>query len=211
MLEGLMTEKQAAFLAKLASERDPENLDVMQAVAFVKHPGLTSKQNASLAISALMKMPKHKATTKSWQPAPAPVPAPVLDPASVLASIPDIEVTIGVYDTAPWAGELTDLVGGGRVVIAYMTKKGVIRFKKLYTSYETKSGWSWKGASSGASYLITKKIKTGKAVKLTAGQVGALGKKYGFCLYCTKTLTDPTSINLGYGKVCAGYYNLPYC
>lgn len=37
-----------------------------------------------------------------------------------------------------------------------------------------------------------------------------IGTSYGFCCYCGKLLTDPTSITLGYGPVCAKYHALPH-
>lgn len=40
--------------------------------------------------------------------------------------------------------------------------------------------------------------------------VTAYGKKTGRCCFCRLKLTDPRSEEVGYGKVCAGHYRLPW-
>lgn len=36
------------------------------------------------------------------------------------------------------------------------------------------------------------------------------GKDTGYCCFCCKALTDPKSVKVGYGPVCAGHYGLPW-
>lgn len=43
-----------------------------------------------------------------------------------------------------------------------------------------------------------------------AEELARLGKGYGRCCYCGRLLTDPISVALGYGPVCAGYHGLPH-
>jgi hypothetical protein len=38
----------------------------------------------------------------------------------------------------------------------------------------------------------------------------AYGNLKGNCCFCNKPLTDPTSVTVGYGKICAGNYGLPW-
>lgn len=50
-----------------------------------------------------------------------------------------------------------------------------------------------------------KKYLTG-CVSMTAKEVGALGKKYGFCVRCSKALSDPISLKNGLGATCLKYW-----
>jgi hypothetical protein len=36
------------------------------------------------------------------------------------------------------------------------------------------------------------------------------GRLSGVCCYCAKRLTDPRSVSVGYGPICAGHYGLPW-
>lgn len=46
--------------------------------------------------------------------------------------------------------------------------------------------------------------------KNPAGYAKLYGKETGGCMFCGKTLTDPQSIAVGYGPVCASRYGLPH-
>lgn len=41
-------------------------------------------------------------------------------------------------------------------------------------------------------------------------EIAAAGRRSGRCVYCARQLSDPISIALGYGPVCAGYHHLPH-
>lgn len=43
-----------------------------------------------------------------------------------------------------------------------------------------------------------------------AGFAAAKGKQSGNCIFCRKSLTDPRSVEVGYGQTCAGHYGLPW-
>jgi Family of unknown function (DUF6011) len=43
-----------------------------------------------------------------------------------------------------------------------------------------------------------------------AEYAGAYGKKTGSCCFCSQTLTDPRSVTVGYGPVCANRWFLPW-
>jgi hypothetical protein len=43
-----------------------------------------------------------------------------------------------------------------------------------------------------------------------AGYSGAHGRATGQCCYCGRGLTDPRSVTVGYGPICADYYGLPW-
>lgn len=53
-----------------------------------------------------------------------------------------------------------------------------------------------------------------KAIKQMAKQpakvASEFGKLTGHCCFCFKTLSDPKSTEVGYGKTCANHYNLPW-
>lgn len=41
-------------------------------------------------------------------------------------------------------------------------------------------------------------------------ELARVGRATGICCYCGRFLTDPVSVALGYGPVCAGYHGLPH-
>lgn len=43
-----------------------------------------------------------------------------------------------------------------------------------------------------------------------AAELAKVGRETGSCCYCARELTDPDSINLGYGPVCAVHHGLPH-
>ena len=43
-----------------------------------------------------------------------------------------------------------------------------------------------------------------------AGVAKAYGIRTGNCCFCARDLTDATSVKVGYGKICADHYNLPW-
>lgn len=43
-----------------------------------------------------------------------------------------------------------------------------------------------------------------------AGYAAAYGQKTGTCCFCHRQLTDPRSVNAGYGRVCAKNFHMPY-
>lgn len=43
-----------------------------------------------------------------------------------------------------------------------------------------------------------------------AGFARVYGQRSGNCCFCARELTDPRSLAMGYGPVCAGHYNLPW-
>lgn len=43
-----------------------------------------------------------------------------------------------------------------------------------------------------------------------AKELARVGRVSGRCCYCSRTLTDPQSMDLGYGPVCAKYHGLPH-
>lgn len=54
-------------------------------------------------------------------------------------------------------------------------------------------------------------IETLKALSADpAGTAAAHGKATGACCFCNTGLTDPKSLGVGYGPICAGHYGLPW-
>ena len=188
------TVKQTSYLTSLVSARDPENIEVMLVKGLLESNALDVKL-ASKCIDAMLKLkPKTKA-------APAPVPAPV----PLVVPRADNEVKVGLYDTMP--GYPADEIKSGRYVLVYKNAKGYLKAKRMYKSWDTKSGWSWKGIGL---YGIKSWVSKGKAVPVDAESAADLGKKYGFCVYCGHLLTTDESLKAGYGPTCASTYNLPW-
>jgi hypothetical protein len=50
----------------------------------------------------------------------------------------------------------------------------------------------------------------GKIESDPSGFAAEYGKKSGSCCFCGIQLTDPRSLNVGYGPVCADHYGLPW-
>lgn len=46
--------------------------------------------------------------------------------------------------------------------------------------------------------------------RITAEQAAEFGHAVGMCVFCGRTLTDPRSVEVGYGPVCADYHSLPW-
>jgi hypothetical protein len=46
-------------------------------------------------------------------------------------------------------------------------------------------------------------FKLNATMKLTLEAAAALGKQYGVCMICGRTLTDPSSVSAGIGPICA--------
>lgn len=178
MYDNQITEKQSIFLNTLIAERDPDANDV-RAVSTMMKLGILDKKGASACIELLLKLPK-----------------------TVAPAIPTIQtpepLKIGIYDTMPGTEEFVT----GRFLIAYTNKYGSISVKRLYKSWSTKSGYSWTKSST---YILKNLLKMG-TVHVDSATVGALGKKFGMCMYCGHLLTDPASIAEGVGPVCKSKY-----
>jgi len=201
------TEKQIAFLTKLVSEKDPTNITTVLAAEMLAVGHLTKGQ-AHATIDAVKALPIFKKMTVAYTPNVEHVtfdpPAAVVAPAPVQITHP---VTVGIYDFSPQMGEPESIPSHGRWFIVYKSKVGSFRVKRLYKSWDTKSGFSWKGTNS---WQFLKGIETGKYPKVPLGDIKKLGKEIGFCMYCGLMLTDPESRHRGYGPICADHYGLPY-
>jgi hypothetical protein len=46
--------------------------------------------------------------------------------------------------------------------------------------------------------------------RVTAEQAAAFGRVTSKCVFCSRLLTDERSIEVGYGKICAGHNGLPW-
>lgn len=193
-----ITEKQLAYLTALVNERDPENIEVGMVKAAMK-AGTLTKTTASTAISAMLSLPRKKA---------APVVVTVTNPIPSFATAtatPPAEVKVGLYDTTPHkpVGDVTS----GRYIMVVKTHKGYLQAKRMYKSWDTKSGWSWRKMSL---YTAKTLVHAGKAVPVDNDSAAHLGKELGFCAFCLAALTTDESISAGYGPVCAAKWNLPW-
>ena len=177
------TENQIAFIKSLIGGKDPANIHVVLSSAALNKP--LTKGQASGIIETLKALPFYKA------------------PVAVVAAGP---VECGIYDIRPNDPSPETVPGGGRWMIVYKTQTGSLRTKRLWKSWDTKSGFSWKSAGSG----LIKLIQAGKITKVDIELVKKLGKDVGFCMYCGLTLSDPESKHRGYGPICAKHYGLPY-
>lgn len=182
------TDKQLNWLKDLVAERDHDNLNVQMAEVMLAHRDSINTVTASAAITELLKLPKvHK-------PAPVAVAAP---------AAPAVKkgYDLGIYDSMPGTDDTVFV--NGRYFILYVNTHGYTVAKRLYKSYDTKSGYSWRKYSK---YAVTNMIDQGKAVRLEKGVIAALGKKFNMCMCCGAMLTDPQSVADGIGPVCGAKF-----
>lgn len=192
------SQQQMNYLSSLVSTADPQSFVTIMMKQVIAAP-MTKKQ-AHDAIDLMKSQPKYVS--------PVAASANTATTTTLVGSIANI--TNGIYDMTPHLDQPTTIPGHGRWAIVYTTAKGIKRMKRLYKSWETKSGFSWKQVSP---YMATKhmeKIVTGEYPKVPLALIKELGKEVGFCMYCGLTLTDPESRHKGYGPVCAGKFGLPW-
>lgn len=87
-----------------------------------------------------------------------------------------------------------------------------------------RDGWQGHGYRKYAGYIVNEKLYPFSAdrmtddIKLTiqefsldpANVAKTMANRLGACMYCAKRLSDPISKSLGYGKICARHYGLPW-
>lgn len=213
------TTSQLNYLDSLLASRDPRNLT--HALITAQRNGTMTKGEASKAIDTLQNMPK---TPKGLSSTFASVTEQVnvvagqfngmTTAAATTASVMDsaaqsvkaaLKVEVGIYDLHPELPAPT-AIPSGRWIIVYPSKHGGLRVKRLYKSYSTKSGFSWKQSST----IHFNGIKMGHYTKVSVEDVAKLGQTVGFCFYCGSFLSDPESKSKGYGPICAKHYGLPW-
>ena len=173
------SEKQVAFVAKLMAERDysaaqPENIDA--AVA----RGL-SKTEASVLITILLDAPRKP--VEGEQPV---VEGYYLHDGDVFKVV-KAKSTGNLYAkkfTAACPGHLDQ------------TDPSAFDAPFVYCPEPCdKSKVSWDYAPGAMRFLA-------KAERLTEETAAAMGKRFGSCVVCARTLTDPESVERGIGPVC---------
>jgi len=192
------SEAQVKYLTFLADTRPPDAEYVLRA-RFAMKQNLLTKGMASNLIDALKQLPK----AKKQYVAPAPVPAvPVVPVAAPVLPEP-------VADVTPDYGYYTVVSKDtGKEFLYYWdkAKKNGYMVPKLRRLVLKKT---WDGKTIGRWLYVggtyaAKKVLAGLN-PMTAAQAGALGKQYGCCVRCGKTLTDPVSVAQGIGPVCITY------
>lgn len=97
-----------------------------------------------------------------------------------------IELTAGVYRD-----------GAGTLYKVYPGKRGALLVKRADTA-DDRLTFEYVGAANRVAQPDWK--------RLDVSEVGSLGKVFGVCVVCSRTLTDPVSVESGIGPVCAGRY-----
>jgi hypothetical protein len=83
----------------------------------------------------------------------------------------------------------------GTVAIAYTTQNGRVAVRRLVIDEDGVGGLEyWQGGVS---------VVRSTGTLLTAEEASSLGKTYGFCICCGKSLSEDTSLAVGYGSTCA--------
>lgn len=161
------------------------------AIRFSIMNNLLTKAQASKAISVMIAQPlKPKSTTIVTPEATAAT--------EVAKSTPTPE--FGYYTkTGADGSEVT--FSWNKHTVGSLTKTKLMKLH-VYSAFDAQGNKVAKGKwiYYGGTYQA-KKILDGLS-KLTVEQAGKLGKKYGICIKCGKTLTDPVSVDQGIGPVC---------
>jgi hypothetical protein len=77
-------------------------------------------------------------------------------------------------------------------------------------------GDTYAGRIANGHFLPRSATGTGAVAPLRAllesplGTLADIGRATGACCYCARELTDPRSVSMGYGPICAGNYGLPW-
>jgi hypothetical protein len=89
----------------------------------------------------------------------------------------------------------------GTIAIAYTTRNGYTAVRRLVIDEDGAGGLEyWQGGT---------KIVRATGTLLTQEEASTLGKTYGFCICCSKPLSEDQSLAVGYGATCAdnnGWY-----
>lgn len=89
----------------------------------------------------------------------------------------------------------------GRYVKVQMNRAGTYPYSKVWDA-ETEN-WDYENGKGAIRYLNPEH-------KLTAELAAKFGALYGRCVFCSQTLTDERSIEVGYGPICAENHGLPW-
>jgi len=83
----------------------------------------------------------------------------------------------------------------GTIAIAYTTRNGYTAVRRLVIDEDGQGGLEyWQGGAP---------IVRATGTLLTQEEASELGKTYGFCICCSKLLSEDTSLAVGYGSTCA--------
>lgn len=211
------TDKQVAFIARLAAER---GVDV---------PEVTTKAQASAAIDALLAQPVTAA-----QAAPSASPTVRTNRYAGRcghcgSQVPEGEGRIDKLD-GRWVTYHLDTqcpeAAESRIVNRESGTRARITEDGFYLNPETDEVFKVQVAHHGSGGLYAKRLvlpaggvergawtfergliaKLDPAWKLTLEQAQAWGRLYGYCCRCAAILTDETSIERGLGPICAGKF-----
>lgn len=108
----------------------------------------------------------------------------------------------------PTPENLSQLAARGEDVSGIYVKDGL--YFKVVQSPDTGRWYAkrWEGSwdYEGRAPLYSLTVEN----RATSEQAAHFGQLYGLCVFCTRTLTDERSIEVGYGPVCAERENLPW-
>ena len=107
----------------------------------------------------------------------------------------DFELSLaGETSKAPGSINVTKKASFGTIWLGRVTQEGVFQPSTKLEPYKKDS-------------LASVLCALAKAPAKVAASYGKLTSK---CCFCKKTLTDPQSIAVGYGEICAGHFGLPW-
>lgn len=207
------SDKQRDFIASLLKDL-PEGHQMVTRFEIVKATGggLT-KARASAFIDKLLPVVKeHKAAAKIAKHAPVVSAYSTAVPASagthaVLAPVAPTPVQELPMPEHGYYYVAKNINGSPSVQSVFYffgpvkTKYGTqVKFQRLTKNWNGNYTWKYAG-----SVYAAKKVLAGETV-LSQEKAGMLGKQYGICIRCGRTLTDPVSVANGLGPICQKYW-----
>lgn len=224
MSASTITPKQQSFVRSLAEECLP-TLSEQYGVLFdsvdewltLAEVSTLTGQGASKLIDALTKLPKVRKAEWSHLPEGRTIVNKFAKPCTVCGGLVDTGKGWAVQTDKGWgtyhavdqcsksATPATRIevepkrayrCEDGTIAIAYTTQNGHTAVRRLVVHEDgTGSLEYWKGGVS---------IVRATGTLLTQDEASSLGKTYGFCVCCSRPLSEDTSLAVGYGATCAG-------
>lgn len=179
------TERQFAFIRTLIAERDisPELEEKIEQTRDWWREGTFNRITASHLIDDLMHAPRHLSH-------PGPGAAPT-DPEDSAEAFERAEASRIAEASKPEANTVHMYLG--KVYRVRESQRGYLYAEELIGEPNGRTGWHYSRGTIGQLSTET---------KITSEQAAQYGQAFGICAICGRTLTNPTSVELGIGPVC---------
>jgi hypothetical protein len=149
---------------------------------------------------------------RALNPQPAPTPVAVVDVSGI------VSLLVGAQSRLKWPKVRLATDSGQRVVLSLAGERSRYRGDVMVTDGGPFGDNVYfgritaEGGAVVASASLTDEVRH-LLIAFAADPAGvgaAIGKRFGHCCFCSRTLETKESLHVGYGPVCAGNYGLPW-